>query len=292
MFCAICDNLTQLHYKGQFYRKHGNGGDGGGEGGGNGGTFSFMDFFTYAQNLIFTADLCFAGIGYMSPAPFLGVEPTVLGWVSALICYDPFCRHMHSHFFPYSQNGDWNVWFDSLAGNTNASARLPFRLWGCTILALQAVFTWCTVSFGLRYSNLSYRTIVSTGPYYFTRHPAYVSKILSFAMIHVPWVDVRALHRYVARGAAAAVSAKECATGAIAGAGAGAGADAGAGGIGQGGAYFNALSLRYCVSLALFAGVYVLRAWTEEAHLTAASSGLYQQYVGAVAGRWQWLLGR
>ena len=43
--------------------------------------------------------------------------------------------------------------------------------------ALQAAFAWCTVCFGLAYSNLSYRTVVTTGPYYFLRHPAYVVKV-------------------------------------------------------------------------------------------------------------------
>jgi len=42
---------------------------------------------------------------------------------------------------------------------------------------LQATFAWCTVCFGLAYSNLSYRTVVTTGPYYFCRHPAYIVKV-------------------------------------------------------------------------------------------------------------------
>ena len=56
---------------------------------------------------------------------------------------------------------------------------------------LLGIFAWCTLCYGLSYSNLSYRTVVRTGPYYFFRHPAYIVKLLSFAMLHVPWVDLR-----------------------------------------------------------------------------------------------------
>lgn len=59
------------------------------------------------------------------------------------------------------------------------------------ILIFEAIFVWATISFGLRFSNLTHRGIVTQGPYYFTRHPAYITKICAFFLIALPWVDGR-----------------------------------------------------------------------------------------------------
>lgn len=278
MFCSLCDNLPRLHYHG---------------------FQNFMDFFFYAQNLIFSIDLCFAFVGYISPAPFLSVEHTLLGWVSALACYGPFYNLVHDRVFNYLENKPWNEWFDTLNGNQNASEWRMFRAWGIAILVLQAAFAACTVSFGLHYSNLSYRTVVTTGPYYFLRHPAYVTKILSFALIHVPWVDVAALQQSV--HVAKTCASVDCSRGDVGGIGIGVGGGGGASslmlwvwskvavwtpswlGPPHTHAYLwggNANAARFCLSLAGFGLVYCVRAATEEAHLETVSGGLYAKYVG------------
>jgi len=43
---------------------------------------------------------------------------------------------------------------------------------------LTGVYAWATVIFGLRFSNLTYRGVITNGPYRFTRHPAYLAKNL------------------------------------------------------------------------------------------------------------------
>lgn len=46
-----------------------------------------------------------------------------------------------------------------------------------------------TISFGLRFSNLTNRGIITSGPYRFTKHPAYITKNLSYWMVSVPFVE-------------------------------------------------------------------------------------------------------
>jgi hypothetical protein len=43
---------------------------------------------------------------------------------------------------------------------------------------LPGIYAWATVVFGIRFSNLTYRGVLTNGPYRFTRHPAYLSKNL------------------------------------------------------------------------------------------------------------------
>lgn len=46
------------------------------------------------------------------------------------------------------------------------------------------------MSFGLRFSNLSWRGLVDSGPYRYTKHPAYISKNLYWWLHTVPFVGV------------------------------------------------------------------------------------------------------
>ena len=57
------------------------------------------------------------------------------------------------------------------------------------IVALAAVYAWATVVFGLRFSNLTHRGIITTGPYRFVRHPAYLSKNLLWWMTYLPFLS-------------------------------------------------------------------------------------------------------
>lgn len=202
MFCSLCDNLPPLHIRKfvslppadavtpslddgdnhRFLRYFNN----------------YMSFFRFSNNLIFTVDLTFAIIGYLLPGSQLvdthvrSTEPTLLGWLCAIICYHPFFLLLTDRYIDYGRNPEWTEMFDRLNGQRNASHWITFRVWGTTILILQLIFAWCTVTFGLRYSNLTYRgKVITTGPYYYFQHPAYIVKLVSFALISVPWLDLR-----------------------------------------------------------------------------------------------------
>jgi protein-S-isoprenylcysteine O-methyltransferase Ste14 len=168
MFTYLCDNLPGLHLRG--------------------GWPDFMAAHRWLHNFLFSIDLAFVACGYVLTLRWVqshvrSAEPTALGWVAALVCYMPFWKLIGDFYLGYWSNRPWDSWLQP--GTT------VFYLWGGGILFFEAVFVWATVSFGLRFSNLTHRGIVRRGPYYFTKHPAYVSKILAFLMISVPWLDTR-----------------------------------------------------------------------------------------------------
>ena len=127
--------------------------------------------------LMFLIDVQLATVGYtltMKPldAHIRTANPYLAGWVAALACYPPFILVNDGRLIDYSIGtmGDhsWQHW---LGGH----AALIY-LWAVLLVALTAIYAWATMAFGLRFSNLTHRGILTHGPYAFTKHPAYLSK--------------------------------------------------------------------------------------------------------------------
>jgi protein-S-isoprenylcysteine O-methyltransferase Ste14 len=53
---------------------------------------------------------------------------------------------------------------------------------------LLGIYVWATIVFGMRFSNLTNRGILSRGPYAIVRHPAYISKNLAWWLMSVPFM--------------------------------------------------------------------------------------------------------
>jgi protein-S-isoprenylcysteine O-methyltransferase Ste14 len=141
---------------------------------------------TMLIELLFVIDVQIAMVGYlltMKPldAHIRSANPFLAGWVAALICYPPFILMGHGGPLDYHQGtAEWGVW---LAG-------YPALLWvwGALLVALTALYAWATVAFGLRFSNLTYRGILTQGPYALTRHPAYVAKNAFWWLATLPFL--------------------------------------------------------------------------------------------------------
>ncbi len=128
--------------------------------------------------MLFVVDVQIGTVGYLftmrpldahirSGNPFLG------GWLAALVCYPPFVWGVigHGEVLSYEHNvAGWGHWFDG-------SPTLLW-IWAAWLVFLTAIYAWATVAFGIRFSNLTYRGVLTNGPYRFTRHPAYLSKNL------------------------------------------------------------------------------------------------------------------
>lgn len=133
---------------------------------------------------MFVVDVQFATVGYlltMKPldAHIRTANPYLAGWVAALICYPPFIL-MDGPLNYHVNTADWAFW---LEGHDTILA-----IWGGILVVLTAIYAWATVAFGLRFSNLTHRGILTNGPYRFTKHPAYVAKNLYWWLATMPFL--------------------------------------------------------------------------------------------------------
>lgn len=133
---------------------------------------------------MFVVDVIFATVGYaltMKPldAHIRSANPYAAGWTAALICYPPFIlMNPGGPLDHHKAAGDWAMWF----------ANYPILLvgTGIALVLLTAIYAWATVAFGLRFSNLTHRGILTHGPYAWTKHPAYLSKNLFWWLSLLP----------------------------------------------------------------------------------------------------------
>lgn len=155
-----------------------------------------MDFGQLMQNPVslamaliiamFLLDVQFATVGYlltMKPldAHIRTANPYLAGWLAALMCYPPFLLMNDGGPLFYRVNtSDWAYWF--------ADNQTILTIWGAWLVILTAIYAWATVAFGLRFSNLTHRGILTNGPYRWTKHPAYLSKNTYWWFCYLPFL--------------------------------------------------------------------------------------------------------
>ena len=138
--------------------------------------------------LLFLIDVQIGTVGYLFTfrpldAHIRSGNPFLAGWVAALMCYPPIVWGTigRADVLGYEVNTrGWDYW---LQGH---SALL--WVWAAMLVFLTGVYAWATFAFGLRFSNLTYRGVLTNGPYRFTRHPAYLSKNLFWWLSTLPFL--------------------------------------------------------------------------------------------------------
>ena len=184
--------------------------------------------------LIFFIDTAFACVGYifannLTDTHIRSADPTMLGWGTVLICYEPFSTAIDTNYLNYK--GTWGAWIEHYPGVQ--------IIWAILILLCLSLFVWATISFGSRFSNLTHRGILVCGPYAYLRHPAYIGKLGSFFLIYAPFMGDSFM-----------------------------------------------MIIHNCILWGLLAGVYYLRAKTEEAHLRSLGPE-YDIYAKEVDQNWK-----
>ena len=141
--------------------------------------------------LMFLIDVAFATVGYLLTlrpldAHIRSANPYAAAWTAALICYPPFALMNRGGPLDYHTGAqDWNVW---LGHWPVASALLAVPL-----VLLTALYAWATIAFGLRFSNLTNRGILTHGPYAVSKHPAYLAKNLYWWCSAMPFLTTTGL---------------------------------------------------------------------------------------------------
>jgi len=147
----------------------------------------FSDLYDRFYQIFFMIDVMFAVVGYVMTLRLLDTqirssEPTVFGWVICLVCYEPFYNQIGNSYLNYESD---NFFWGDLLGPFPAA----YAIWGSVILILLLTYAWATMAFGLRFSNLTNRGIITHGPYALMKHPAYVSKNISWWLISIPFLS-------------------------------------------------------------------------------------------------------
>jgi protein-S-isoprenylcysteine O-methyltransferase Ste14 len=141
--------------------------------------------------LMFVVDVAFASVGYiltMRPldAHIRSANPYAVAWMAALMCYPPFILMSAGGPLDYHPGtSDWVYWLREWPWVQAAI--------GAMLIALTAIYAWATVAFGLRFSNLTHRGILTHGPYGWSRHPAYLSKNLFWWLSTIPILSTAGL---------------------------------------------------------------------------------------------------
>jgi hypothetical protein len=158
------------------------------------GPLELFDRFGYwfLLQLILFVDVFFFTVGYLVESPRLGneirsVDPTLVGWGAALLCYPPF--NLVTGKLLGSAVSDFPQ-FD------NPDVHLALNI---ALLVLMGIYASASVALGLKASNLTHRGIISRGPYSIVRHPAYTCKNMAWWIGSAP-VAITGFHQSLGAG--------------------------------------------------------------------------------------------
>ncbi|GAA0275420.1 isoprenylcysteine carboxylmethyltransferase family protein [Alteraurantiacibacter aestuarii] len=143
---------------------------------------------TILFELLFVIDVQIGTVGYLLTlrpldAHIRSGNPFLAGWLAALLCYPPMVYGLMGNggMIQYEYNtAGWGYWFDG--------HEMLLWVWAGWLAFLTAIYAWATIAFGIRFSNLTYRGVLTNGPYRFTRHPAYLSKNLFWWCSSMPFL--------------------------------------------------------------------------------------------------------
>lgn len=156
--------------------------------------------YWFAMKVILFADVVVFTVGYLVEVPRLkneirSVDPTLLGWAAALLCYPPF--NQLTGAILGSSVSDFPKFDDPM---THVALNL-------LLLTLMAVYASASVALGLKASNLTHRGIVARGPYALIRHPAYTTKNVAWWIGSAPFVSLAFTQSWTAGAMAVATVA-------------------------------------------------------------------------------------
>lgn len=149
-------------------------------------SFMLFKFMVMVYFYLAAMDVLFGLIGYLMALRVMdsnikSTESTFFGWFVCLCCYYPFWEllFLKQFFIDFYTNPTWVTWFQDMP---------PFlvTLWGVMVVGCMALEGGTTLTFGIRFSNLTYRGLISEGPFRFTKHPQYIFKMFNRFLYFIP----------------------------------------------------------------------------------------------------------
>jgi protein-S-isoprenylcysteine O-methyltransferase Ste14 len=151
---------------------------------------SWTGFVFLCHQYFYLLDVVVGLIGYVLTLRATGshirsANPYREAWLFCLICYPPFWDPLRIHLLSYDTGGiTWNDYLEY---------SWLIYVWGVALILLEGIYVWATVVFGIRFSNLTNRGILTSGPYRLLKHPAYVAKNASWWLWYLPFIPVRGI---------------------------------------------------------------------------------------------------
>ncbi len=135
---------------------------------------------------VWLVDVAFSCTGYFLTLRLFNshvrsADPNLAGWVACMLCYGPFYVMLITSFLPYEDNYYWGHWLQNYP--------VIKMLWAVPIILLLGNSAAASVQFGIRFSNLTHRGIITSGPFRFTKHPQYISKNVAWWFISIPFIN-------------------------------------------------------------------------------------------------------
>ena len=153
-------------------------------------TLGWNDYLLLTIFFMTSVDMVFGVIGYLMTfrvldADIKSTEPTLFGWVVCIMCYPPIWYIFSQAYFNIGDEQNWQLWLKDYPA--------LFFCWGLIVLAGHAVNSLCTITFGLRFSNLTYRRLITGGFYRYSKHPQYIAKWVTWLFSFVPFIALGGL---------------------------------------------------------------------------------------------------
>lgn len=114
-------------------------------------------------------------------ADIRSMDPTFLGWFSCVICYPPF----------------WSILGKTILVSLYASLEWEelfeghlylLCFWGLLVLLSGGIEALSGATFGIRFSNIAYRGLITSGPYRYSKHPQYIAKMFHRTFTLLPFI--------------------------------------------------------------------------------------------------------
>ena len=152
-------------------------------------SLAIMQFFLIIYFFLACIDTLFAITGYLMTfrpldSHIRSTEPTLLGWVVCIMCYYPFWEILFATFLfeKFYSNPEWYIWFNEYP--------VLLAIWGPLVIIGMGLEALTTLTFGIRFSNLTYRGLITTGTFRLSKHPQYIFKMLNRFCCFVPFLSL------------------------------------------------------------------------------------------------------